>query len=106
MERYNKSQMEGTSKGTGYMDMPQKYFQNYFRYVTDYVKEYTDFDFPEGGETLKRNIQAINRCFYSNTVEEIIDNLKRENSPFAKKCLEQMERNSMLSMKLSLKMMR
>lgn len=28
--------------------------------------------------------QVIDRCFYANTVEEIIENLKREDNVFAK----------------------
>lgn len=35
-----------------------------------------------------------------------MDNLRRENHPFATECLNQMERNSMLSMNLALKMVR
>jgi len=35
-----------------------------------------------------------------------MENLKRENTPFSLKCLEAMEKNSMLSMKLALKMLR
>jgi enoyl-CoA hydratase len=48
----------------------------------------------------------IDRCFWSNSVEEIIDALKRETHPFAKEILQKMECNSMLSMKLALKMLR
>ena len=35
-----------------------------------------------------------------------MENLKRENTPFAHACLQQMAKNSMLSMKLALKMVR
>jgi len=35
-----------------------------------------------------------------------MENLKKENSPFAKMCLDRMQSNSMLSMKLALKMLR
>jgi chaperone required for assembly of F1-ATPase len=51
-------------------------------------------------------MQAINRCFYSSTIEEIMENLKKENTPFALACLQQMNKNSMLSMKLALRMVR
>ena len=48
----------------------------------------------------------IGRCFYSNSIEEIMTNLREENTPFARKCLQAMERNSDLSMRLALKMLR
>ena len=48
----------------------------------------------------------IDRCFRSNSVEEIMDNLRRESHPFAKECLEAMQRNSVQSMQLALKMVR
>ena len=105
MELYNKGQMLDKER-SGYMDGQESFYQNYFRYIAGYVREYSWFDAPEGGETLKRNIQAIDRCFYSGSVEEIMENLRRENSVFSRRCLEQMERNSMLSMKLALKMIR
>jgi hypothetical protein len=35
-----------------------------------------------------------------------LDNLKREESPFARYCLEKMQQNSQLSMKLALKLLR
>lgn len=35
-----------------------------------------------------------------------MDNLRKETHPFAKKCLEAMEKNSVLSMKLALRMLR
>ena len=50
--------------------------------------------------------QMIDRCFWPNTVEEIMENLKRESDPFAKVILERMQNNSMLSMKIALKMLR
>lgn len=48
----------------------------------------------------------IDRCFYSNSVEQIMENLRKESHPFANRCLKAMERNSMLSMKLALLMLR
>ena len=44
----------------------------------------------------------IARCFYANSLDQIRDNLSRESSPFAKECLDAMDRNSELSMKLAL----
>lgn len=51
-------------------------------------------------------MEMIGRCFYSNSIEEIKQNLRDEGTPFAIKCLEAMERNSDLSMRLALKMLR
>lgn len=48
----------------------------------------------------------ISRCFYPNTVEEIMENLKKETDPFAKEILSRMNKNSLLSMKIALKMLR
>lgn len=48
----------------------------------------------------------IDRCFWPDSVEEITENLKRETHPYAKEILQRMEANSMLSMKLALKMIR
>jgi hypothetical protein len=48
----------------------------------------------------------IDRCFWHNTVEEIMESLKRETHPFATEILQRMEANSMLSMKIALKMLR
>ena len=44
----------------------------------------------------------IARCFYSHSLDQIRDNLSRESSPFAKECLQAMDRNSELSMKIAL----
>ena len=65
----------------------------------------------EGSHNIKYgNIEGrvlINRCFLSQTVEEIMDNLEREgNHPFARKCLDAMKKNDMLSMRLTLRLVR
>lgn len=51
-------------------------------------------------------MEMIGRCFYSNSIEEIMQNLRDEGTPFALNCLAAMKRNSELSMKLALKMLR
>lgn len=48
----------------------------------------------------------IDRCFWPDSIEEIMSNLKCETHPFAKTILAKMESNSMLSMKLALRMLR
>ena len=81
-------------------------YQNYYNYIMGYVKGHSDHEYPRDPKTLIKQVDTINRCFYPNTVEEIIDNLKREESPFAKLCLQRMATNSLLSMKLALKLVR
>ncbi len=56
--------------------------------MLNFVKGYMGDEYKQDGDNLKSNIQAINRCFYSATYEEIIENLKRENTTFAAKCLD------------------
>ena len=56
--------------------------------------------------SLLQHRQLIDRCFRADSVEEIMENLQKENHPFAQEVLEKMQGNSMLSMKLALKMLR
>jgi len=56
--------------------------------------------------SLLQHKQLIDRCFRADSVEEIMENLQKENHPFAQDILQKMQGNSMLSMKLALKMMR
>jgi hypothetical protein len=58
------------------------------------------------GKTWLRKQRIIDRCFYHNTVEEIMEALKKERDPWAHRVHQQMSKNSMLSMKITLKMMR
>lgn len=82
-------------------------YQNYYNYIMAYVKSHSGHEYPHDPKTLLlKNATAINRCFYSTTLEEIVENLKREESPFAQMCLDKMQSNSELSMKLALKLLR
>lgn len=45
-------------------------------------------------------MEAINRCFSGNTMEEIEDCLKRENSEWANEILKIFEKKSLLSLKV------
>lgn len=63
-------------------------------------------NYPNNSGTVVQHRKLIDRCFYSDSVEQIMENLKKETDPFARKCLEAMEKNSFLSMKLALKMLR
>jgi len=72
----------------------------------DHMNMHIGQNHPGNTGTVVKHRQLIDRCFYSNSLEEIMDNLRRESDPFAKKCLQAMEKNSYLSMKLALKMLR
>lgn len=46
------------------------------------------------------NIEAINRCFRYNTMEEIFEALRLENSEWSKKTLKKLESKSPMSLKV------
>lgn len=57
----------------------------------NYIKSHTGHEFPTDPQrSFIKNVEIINRCFYPNSIEAIIDNLKREESPFAKLCVQKM----------------
>jgi|TARA_B110000285_G_C15086946_1_gene596762 enoyl-CoA hydratase len=60
----------------------------------------------ETAKSLTLHREMIDRCFWHDSVEEIMGSLRREAHPFAQEILQRMENNSMLSMKLALKMLR
>ena len=80
---------------------------------TNYYESY--FDFINGNITNEIGYQSstrqfnhltqINALFYPNKLEDIIQNLKNEDSPFSRFCLDKMNKNSPLSMKIALKML-
>jgi hypothetical protein len=80
---------------------------NIFQHYHDFLKMglgetyHMEFD-----QSLLKHKKLIDRCFWYDTVEEIQDALRRETDPFAAQTLQRMEANSMLSMKISLKMLR
>ena len=61
---------------------------------------------PNSGNGPLRKQRIIDRCFYHDTVEEIMEALKKEIDPWAHRVHAQMSRNSMLSMKITLKLMK
>lgn len=72
----------------------------------DYMKLHAGHVFTRSTKAFIKHIDTINRCFYFNTIEEIMDALKKEDTLFTKLCLDKMKQNSLLSMKIALKMMR
>lgn len=80
-------------------------FRNYYSPIIEYIKTLNGHKYSHA-DNISNYFQDIDRCFYASTVEEIIENLKRENTLFAKQCLSKMNQNSMLAMKATLQMMR
>lgn len=92
--------------GPGYFDHEATTF-NSFDYMHKWLQLHAGHSYSEDAvKTLLQHKEMIDRCFWPNSVEEIMDNLRREAHPFAKEVLQKMESNSMLSMKLALKMLR
>lgn len=56
----------------------------------------------EFGKLSHLPLEAINRCFSGQTMEEIEDALKREDSIWAQETLQTFEKKSMLSLKVTL----
>jgi hypothetical protein len=81
-------------------------YTNPYKGMMDHMQMHIGQNHPNNTGTVVKHRQLIDRCFYSNSLEEIMDNLRKETDPFAKKCLKAMEKNSYLSMKLALKMLR
>jgi hypothetical protein len=90
LENYNQRFKE--SQEPGYLDAYDGIFMNYYDYVLGYVKSHSGHDYPRTSQILKNSV-AINRIFRHNSLEEIIDNLRREEadgSKFAAACLKKM----------------
>jgi|LauGreDrversion4_2_1035121.scaffolds.fasta_scaffold65358_2 hypothetical protein len=100
----NKEQMKDTIPG--YFDHEPQSYQNYYNYIMGYVKSRTGHEYMRDPRTiLLKNSVIINRCFQGSSLEEITESLRREEaagSAFARACLQKMETNSQLSMKLAL----
>lgn len=69
-----------------------------------YKSEVIDTIFPEPkqdeGKFSNLPLDAINRCFSGNTMEDIIELLRKENSQWAKETLKTFETKSPLSLKV------
>ena len=76
-------------------------FQNYYKPLADHIASHIGNKYSHSGNITK-HFQSIERCFFANTMEEIIENLKKENTEFARVCLDKINQNSMLSMKITL----
>lgn len=90
----------------GYFDHEAFAFNSY-DYMHKYLQLHAGHVYADDVvRSLLQHQQLIDRCFWSNSIEEIMENLKRESHPFAQEILQKMQSNSMLSMKLALKMLR
>ena len=78
-------------------------YLNYHSYLMMSLNDVYDLD---ANTTVMQHRQLIDRCFRHNSVEQIIQSLRRETHPFAKEVLARMEANSLLSMKIALQMLR
>lgn len=82
------------------------------RTYTNSAKNFVDLVYPhlpfseDTGNSLSYAKNEINRCFRFNTVKEIINCLKEENTPFAEICLEMINKKSPISLEVTLKMLR
>jgi hypothetical protein len=105
LRQYNERHTEAAIPGylEGAVD---SIYQNYYHHVLGYVKSHSGHNYARNPKALLlKNAQVIARCFYPSSLEEIRDNLQREaadGSSFAALCLDKMEHNSTLSMKLAL----
>lgn len=70
LKKYNK---RFTKEGEpGYLEHTNGIYNNYFNNILGYVKSHSGHEYPKDPRTLLlKNAAAINRCFYSNSVEEI-----------------------------------
>ena len=81
-------------------------FKRVYQPTMDYIKSHFGHHYDADDTMAAHHREMIARCFYPSSVDQIMQNLRDEGSPFALKCLEAMERNSRLSMALALKMLR
>ncbi|KAG0246288.1 ClpP/crotonase-like domain-containing protein [Mortierella sp. GBAus27b] len=70
--------------------------------IEDFVSE----PIPDHKYYLSENRNAIDRCFRFNTIEEIVEALEQENTPFAAKTLETLRGVSPTSLKVTLQQLR
>lgn len=68
------------------------HYINHYKYNSDHVRKNLPVEPVDlHGSILRKYEKDINRCFYADTIEEIIENLKKENTKFAKYCLDRFE---------------
>jgi hypothetical protein len=81
MSKFNKSNSE---EAAPYLESGLEVFSNYFAQIIDPLKRHIKHPYSTNGDKLFRHKDIIIRCFYPNSVEEIMELLRKEDSPFAK----------------------
>lgn len=83
------------------------YYLNHYKHFTNLYE--SSIEFEEGdisNSFLKQHEREINRCFFANSIEEIKENLKKENSRFSKYCLKKFEENDTVALNMTLNLLR
>jgi hypothetical protein len=60
---------------------------NYYADQLNYLKLHIGQRYPEDQGVASNHRELIDRCFRHNSVEEVMESLKKEEHPFAKTCL-------------------
>ena len=74
-------------QGPGFFDHPA-ITHNFFDYTHQWLSIHAGHSYNEDAvKSLLKHQEMIDRCFYPNSVEEIMENLRKEEHPFAKEVL-------------------
>lgn len=83
------------------------HYLNHYDHYTSYFLTKIPFEEPDlTGSIVRRYEKDINRCFYADSIDQIIENLKRENTKFAKYCLQRLEENDRTALNVTLGLLR
>ena len=100
---------KSTQEGRNYFDTVQddRFKLSSFEYTYMFMSNHVGNDYDMNPQsTILQHKSTIDRCFNSDSLEEIMANLEAEDTEFSRKTLQRMKSNSELSMKLALKMVR
>ena len=83
------------------------HYINHYKHAADFMKEFLPFEAAYIHESfLKKYENDINRTFHSNTLEEIKENLKNENTKFSQFILDILSKNDPVAMDVTLSLLR
>lgn len=100
---YHKSIAPSVNLGSG---TAGKYL-NHYVHRTSIFEDYIDkHDGDITGSILRKYETDINRCFFADTLEKIKENLRNENTRFAKYCLEKFEEQDPIALNVTLSLLR
>lgn len=83
-----------------FINQPRPLINHTTRYRDDVIDNILSKKAKEFGKLSSLPLEAINRCFSGQTMEEIEEALKRENSVWAQETLNTFQKKSMLSLKV------